>query len=86
MRAKRAPSVAVPMSYRVAHVAGEQIVRMFSIQRDHAEHIHVLIEDDDFFRRLNDLLRKESEHYGSRYTRRQATRCWIVDSSAIEGF
>src|SRR5438552_15010630 len=79
-------SVAFPMSHRITHVTGEDIVRMLGVQGNHAEHIHVFIEKDDLFRRLNDLLGKQSQHDRSWHAAGEATCGGIIDRSIVEGF
>src|SRR5262245_40120743 len=58
---------------------------MFSVQRDHAEDIHVLIKNDKLRRRLDVLLRIEPEHWRPRYSSRKALRRRIIDTSLVEG-
>src|SRR2546426_12745395 len=79
-------SIAFPVSNGIAHVAWKQIAGMVGIQRDRTKYIHVFIKDDNLFRSLNDLLRKQSKHHRSRHAGGQATRGRVIDTSIIEGF
>src|SRR5262245_18105389 len=57
---------------------------MLCIQRNHAEHAHVLVQDHDLGWRLNDLNRKQADQCESRHTEWEAESCRVVDASLVE--
>src|SRR5665213_2167176 len=56
---------------------------MLGIQRNHAEHAHVLVKHDDLLRSLDDLLGKQPQDDSAWNPRRQALGRGIVDAPSL---
>ena len=54
-----------PVRDGIPHVAREDIVGMFRVQRNDAEDVHVLVQDDDLRRGLDELLWEEPQHHNA---------------------
>src|SRR4030095_8628365 len=78
--------VALPATNRIADVGRIRIVRVFRVDGDGAEDIHVLVHEDDLCRRLYDLDRKQADDGEPRHAGRQTVRGGIVDAATIERF
>src|SRR6202035_3233708 len=72
------------MRHRIAHVGWNQVVGMFRVYRNYAEHIHVLVQNNDLLLSLYDLQWKETGDGEARYAGRQAQSRWIVDAAFVE--
>ena len=59
---------------------------MLGAERNHAERAHVLVEDHELRRRLDELLREQPEHDAARDAGRQALARRVVDAAAVERF
>src|SRR5262245_29067026 len=59
---------------------------MFRSEWNDAEDAEVFVEHDDLRRRLDDLLREESQRDRSRYATGQTLPGWIIDASAVVRF
>src|ERR1700734_3548014 len=56
---------------------------MFCVQRNNAEDIHVLVENDHLLGSLDDLNRKQARDGQPRNARRQAQSRWIVYAALV---
>src|SRR5262245_21331915 len=79
-------SVSIPARDGITHVTRNDVVGMLRREWNYAKDVHVFVEHDDLCRRLDHLLREESQHHSSRQTGRKTQRCWVVDAASVEGF
>jgi hypothetical protein len=77
--------VSFPPSDGISHVGRDDVVGMFGVQRDVAERIHILIQNGDLLRGLNELDRKQTLRCGSCGTWRQTQIHRIVDAPLLIG-